>query len=193
MESNLLKLSPDEAVVKKYDFSTHVDADEEDFGKEDSLTFTNKRIVRRIVSGDRILQKEVLLNDVNHIECNCDTSYYEIDSPIKNYIWIAGAVFFIMVIALVVAIAEKILALGLTAVCFIVGSIIAFGILISKKELKKTVYLRVSIYERMTNSCVITVEKSFSSKMLVMKFANEIGLNLLKYQTGDSSKALKKE
>ena len=47
MESNLLKLSPDEAVVKKYDFSTHVDADEEDFGKEDSLTFTNKRIVRR--------------------------------------------------------------------------------------------------------------------------------------------------
>ncbi len=177
-----------ESVVRRYEFSVT-----RQIGNEDALIFTNQRVVRRFVVGDTFVQNDILLSDVNKIDTSYQTSRYPL--PLKTdpkkilLIVIAAIIFFA---ALVVLFAWNMtvggVLIGVALVIFLLSFLIK-----KKQEYMMRTALKIKVYERQCNACVIEIEKEYSGKSFALEIANEIGSVLLRARAGEVGKTAPEE
>ena len=187
MDENGLILSADENVVKRYDFGYRGAAKTEDtWGYENSLIFTDKRVIRRAISPHQIVQKEVLLQDVNQVKCACDLHTHQTVTDNKKYVplFIVGIV--LLAIVMIVSFVKAVIVLGVISILGIIGLIIGLSIVANKKKtvVSHEATLKISIYGRASNDCIIMAEKVYDDGSTASKIANEIGAIILNSQSG---------
>ncbi|MBQ9369903.1 MAG: hypothetical protein IJU10_02385 [Clostridia bacterium] len=179
MEKNGLLLSAGERVVKRYDF---VDGE-----GENSLIITDNRVIRRINGGDTFSQREILLSDVNQTGTSCQTIHHYSEprtNPLK-YVFIVIAIA-LLAIAIYFAysaiIAVKngsmsIRSIVLAGICLIfavIFLIVAFKLKKLQTHTEETV-MKIDIYDKYCNNCVISIELVCGAKDFAWDLANELG------------------
>ena len=169
-----LQLGSEEKVIKRYDFITP------NSSREDALIFTDSRAIRRVANPDYVSQQEILLSDVNRISSTCKTSRYatEAKNDPKKFIFIGvGILLAIIAIILLVKVAR-----GVGVIMLLVGVGLVIGGLCIQKKVgsREETILKVAFFERISDKCVISIEKKMEDKGEAMTFANEIGIILTK-------------
>ena len=102
MEEKALCLGEGERIVKRYDFP-------QDFSPEgeDSLIFTDKRVIKRDVCGEMLVQKEVLLSEIDQVETvSYPRNIIEVSGTVRN---IKSLEFFMLISAIALLIASYVL------------------------------------------------------------------------------------
>lgn len=186
MEMNGLQLTAGEKVIRRYDFVAGRAVEGELYETEDSLIVTDHRVIRRVVGTKTFSQKEMVVGDINRVTASYQTNKHltsQSNDPKKVALMIAGIIFLLtgLIFAFITA---RLL------VSFVVA-IVGVLLLVLSSRFKKVdnfreeTVMNLSFYERTSDACIISIEKAYDSKAIVMDIANEIGAILFKDKKTD--------
>ena len=174
MEENVLLLSPGENVVKQYDFlSTETIADKE-YEVKKSLAVTSNRVVLCVSKHSSYSQKELLLSDVDRIDCSHSTSRTVSYAKGKFLMSILLILAVFSLVFAVLAVSDSIggcIALIILAILFAIG-----GFVVSRlKYTEHKALLIIAIHERGAAFPYIVLEEEFKDAEKAAQISREVG------------------
>ncbi len=182
MAEDWLQLSENESIIKKYGFETQENPDKEKSVVENILVITNNRVISRVVNSDSAFQEEILVRDINKLDCSYRTVRFRPDSNWAGTVCIFSALLVVLIGLLSAAIVDEwgrtfIVILGAIA---IVVSILFIAVAIQKKTIER-ICVKLSI-GRTSKNDVMLVEKMLVSKEKAFEIINEIGSIIFQIQ-----------
>ena len=186
--ANELELLDNETIWKQYVFVGSKDRDDT---HEDSLTVTNKRIIRRLVSEEDFYQREMFIRDVSQIEVTSTPSSTKKSNLTKNAK--TGLVFLFIILFSLIAFIIVASIQGLGGGIFIAGGFLLLDILFiilcfGSREKEKKKIMRIAIMSRSSNECAIAIHKSFPSNEAAREIADKIGSFVFRVRAAEKSR-----
>ncbi|MBO4472173.1 MAG: hypothetical protein J5765_00050 [Clostridia bacterium] len=180
-----LQLSNNESSIYRYDFSFRSEPMSNGYvGAEDSLIFTDKRVIHRVMSGRSFAQREMLLDDLNQVSCTCANKSYIMKAPMKKTLPIFAIILVLAVLLLIFGLVRGIPALMILAGIMLLVGVIVFAVLANQKRTEYEYTLCIEIYGRTSERAVILIEKKFVDMTIPLAIANEIGSVWINIQSG---------
>lgn len=176
MEQNVVLLSPGESVIKQYEFLSTEKISDKEYEVKKSLAVTNNRIVLCEARHSSYSQKEVLLSDVDRIDCSHSTSRLVsyANGKFLMFVFLLLAVFSLIFAFLCLGVPSigGCIALIIVSISFAIA-----GIVINKlKYTEQKSLLIIAIYERGAAFPFIMLEEVFKDAEKAALISKELGM-----------------